>query len=93
MAVLRHGGMRKLFARLYAPSSLGSFLCAFTFGHVRQLDAIASRFLISLAGLSPLIIPEPDGDNLFLDVDDTFQSRSTGIRNRAPASATRGCAG
>jgi hypothetical protein len=72
MAVLRHGGMRKLFAHLYAPSTLGSFLRAFTFGHVRQLDAIASRFLISLAALSPLIVPEPDGDYVFLDVDDTI---------------------
>ena len=72
MAVLRHGGMRKLFAHLYASSTLGSFLRAFTFGHVRQLDAIASRFLISLAALSPLIIPEPDGDYVFLDVDDTI---------------------
>src|SRR5450830_418796 len=72
MAVLRHGGMRKLFAHLYAPSTLGSFLRAFTFGHVRQLDAIASRFLISLAALCPLIIPEPDGDYVFLDVDDTI---------------------
>jgi hypothetical protein len=72
MAVLRHGGMRKLFAHLYAPSTLGSFLRAFTFGHVRQLDAIASRFLICLAALSPLIIPEPDGDYVFLDVDDTI---------------------
>src|SRR5674476_257295 len=72
MAVLRHGGMRKLFAHLYAPSTLGSFLRAFTFGHVRQLDAIASRFLISLAGLSPVIVPEPTGDYVFLDVDDTI---------------------
>ena len=72
MAVLRHGGMRKLFAHLYAPSTLGSFLRAFTFGHVRQLDAVASRFLISLAALSPLISPEPDGDYVFLDVDDTI---------------------
>src|SRR5665647_2509900 len=31
MAVLRHGGMRKLFAHLYAPSTLGSFLRAFRF--------------------------------------------------------------
>ncbi|TDW28395.1 IS1380 family transposase [Cryobacterium psychrophilum] len=72
MAVLRHGGMRKLFAHLYAPSTLGSFLRAFTFGHVRQLDAIASRFLIRLAALSPLILLEPDGDYVFLDVDDTI---------------------
>ena len=49
LALLRHGGMGRVFARAYAPSTLGSFLRAFTFGHVRQLDAIASRFLIALA--------------------------------------------
>jgi hypothetical protein len=53
MAMLRHGGMGRVFARAYAPSTLGSFLRAFTFGHVRQLDAIASRFLIALAGPDP----------------------------------------
>ncbi|TYC95452.1 IS1380 family transposase, partial [Arthrobacter echini] len=42
---LRHGGMKRLFSSCYAPSTLGSFLRAFTFGHVRQLDAVASRFL------------------------------------------------
>lgn len=52
MALLRHGGMGRVFAKAYAPSTLGSFLRAFTFGHVRQLDAIASRFLIALAGLT-----------------------------------------
>jgi len=36
MAILRHGGMKKLFTGTYAPSTLGSFLRAFTFGHVRQ---------------------------------------------------------
>jgi hypothetical protein len=36
MALLRHGGMSRIFARAYAPSTLGSFLRAFTFGHVRQ---------------------------------------------------------
>ncbi len=45
LAVLRHGGMAKLFTRIYAPSTLGSFLRMFRFGHVRQLDAIAARFL------------------------------------------------
>ena len=49
MAVLRHGGMSKVFNSAYAPSTLGSFLRAFTFGHVRQLDAVASRFLVGLA--------------------------------------------
>ena len=42
-AILRHGGMKKLFVGTYAPSTLGSFLRAFTFGHVRQLDAVAWR--------------------------------------------------
>jgi hypothetical protein len=40
MAILRHGGMRKVFSNCYAPSTLGSFLREFTFGHVRQLDAV-----------------------------------------------------
>ncbi len=47
MAVLRHGGMGKVFTAAYAPSTLGSFLRAFTFGHVRQLDAVAARFLLA----------------------------------------------
>jgi hypothetical protein len=55
MAVLRHGAMGKLFDRPYAPTTLGSFLRTFTFGHVRQLDAIASRFLGNLARLAPLL--------------------------------------
>jgi hypothetical protein len=44
MAVLRHGGMRKLFAHLYASSTLGSFLRAFTFGLAQRLrpDACSS---------------------------------------------------
>jgi hypothetical protein len=48
MALLRHGGMARVFDRAYAPSTPGSFLRAFTFGHVRQLDAIASRLLTRL---------------------------------------------
>ena len=46
MALLRHGSMGKVFTGAYAPSTLGSFLRAFTFGHVRQVDAVASRFLL-----------------------------------------------
>jgi hypothetical protein len=83
MALLRHGGMGRVFARAYAPSTLGSFLRAFTFGHVRQLDAIASRFLIAVAGLTDLlgartgpgaVNTDHAGDQAgyaLLDVDDT----------------------
>ena len=45
MGLLRHGAMRRLFAGVRAPSTLGTFLRTFTFGHVRQLDAVASRLL------------------------------------------------
>src|SRR5690554_2802573 len=55
MGLLRHGGMRKLFTGCYAPSTLGSFLRQFTFGHVRQLDAVAAGFLTGLAGNSPVV--------------------------------------
>lgn len=54
MALLRHGGMNTLFTGRYAPSTLGSFLRAFTFGHVRQLDAVASRALTSLSTQTPV---------------------------------------
>ena len=72
MALLRHGGMGKVFAGAYAPSTLGSFLRSFTFGHVRQLDAVASRFLTRLAAQTPLIA-SPDGSGrVMVDIDDTI---------------------
>jgi hypothetical protein len=70
MAILRHGGTRKVFDSVYAPSTLGSFLRAFTFGHVRQLDAVACRVLAGLAAATPLL-DGIDGDVL-VDVDDTI---------------------
>jgi len=71
MDLLRHGAMRKLFTGVRAPSTLGTFLRAFTFGHVRQLDAVASRLLIDLAGRAPLL---PGADRLaYVDVDDTLR--------------------
>src|SRR5207248_2154924 len=35
--VLRHGGLDKVFTQMRAPSTLGAFLRAFTWGNVRQL--------------------------------------------------------
>lgn len=71
MALLRHGGMGRLFKTCYAPSTLGSFLRSFTFGHVRQLDAVASRFLKNLAAQTPLI-GDNAGEYTLVDVDDTI---------------------
>lgn len=74
MNILRHGGMSKLFDRVYAPSTLGSFLRSFAFGHVRQLDAISSRFLTNLNEHTPLLPTDRDNTDasmIFVDVDDT----------------------
>jgi hypothetical protein len=68
MRLLRHGGMGRIFTGCYAPSTLGSFLRGFSFGHVRQLDAVASRFLSELATRAPLL---PGEGTMLVDVDDT----------------------
>ena len=72
MGVLRHGAMGRIFNKAYAPSTLGSFLREFTFGHVRQLDAIASRFLLNLDATTPLLGDPDDQSMVMVDVDDTI---------------------
>jgi len=71
MNVLRHGGMGRLFDRMYAPSTLGSFLREFRFGHVRQLDAAASRTLVNLTQSAPLLQASND-ERVIVDLDDTI---------------------
>jgi hypothetical protein len=65
--VLRHGGMKRLFAGVYAPSTLGSFLRAFTHGHVLQLAAVLRSMLVGLAQRTPML---RSADQLtFVDID------------------------
>lgn len=45
---------------MYAPSTQGSFLRAFTFGHVRQLQSVATQLPVNLAGQVPLLLRQPD---------------------------------
>ncbi len=69
--LLRHGGMRRVFGGVRAPSTLGTFLRAFTFGHVRQLDAVSARLLPALTRWAPLL---PGADQIaYLDIDDTVR--------------------
>jgi hypothetical protein len=71
MDLLRHGGMGRVFAGIRAPSTLGTFLRAFTFGHVRQLDSVAAAFLTALAAATPLL---SGADQVtYLDLDDTMR--------------------
>jgi Transposase DDE domain group 1 len=72
MDLLRHGGVGRLFTGIRAPSTLGTFLRTFTFGHVRQLDAVASRFLIALAKNAPI---RPCADQgCYIVIDDTIKA-------------------
>lgn len=50
---------------------MGSFLRTFTFGHVRQPDAIASRWLTNLATAAP--IAAGIDDYALVDIDDTIK--------------------
>jgi Transposase DDE domain group 1 len=43
--VLRAGSLSRLLGRVAAPSTIGTFLRAFTFGHVRQLDRLLAETL------------------------------------------------
>jgi hypothetical protein len=69
--LLRHGGMPRPFEQIRAPSTLGTFLRLFTFGHVRQLDAVAARLLPPLAVVVPVL---PGADRFtIVDIDDTVR--------------------
>ena len=98
MAILRHGGMRRVFDACYAPSTLGSFLRTFSFGHVRQLDAVASPTVIGLAQQTPLLPRIDEYAVAGMDISRTGSGRAAGLDDsimvtpsRAPGSATPTC--
>src|SRR5664280_3302669 len=68
--VLRSGATPRLFDDLRAPSTVGSWLRAFTCGHVRQLDALsrALRTRLWAVGAGPKQLAGP----LIVDVDSTI---------------------
>src|SRR3954447_24789756 len=75
MDLLRHGAMDRLFEDVRAPSTVGTFLRAFTFGHVRQLDAVAARLLAALAALPGGSALLPGADQVaYVDIDDTIRA-------------------
>ena len=65
--VLRSGGMKTLFDGVYAPSTVGTLLREFTFGHARQLESVLGEHLVALCGRVDLL---PDADHrVFIDID------------------------
>jgi hypothetical protein len=70
LGVIGHGALPGLFGGIRAPSTLGTFLRGFTWGNVRQLDAVARETLTGLSRNAPLL---PGTDQYaFLDVDSTI---------------------
>ena len=65
--VLRAGGTPRVFDEVYAPSTLGIFLREFTFGHSKQLAAVARAHLVALAARTPLLAGADE--RMFLDID------------------------
>ena len=64
--VLRAGETGQLLGhRVLAPSTLGTFLRSFTFGHVRQLDAVLDVTLARAWALGA----GPRGERLVIDLD------------------------
>ena len=79
MDLLRHGAMDRLFGGIRAPSTLGSFLRAFTWGNVSQLGKAHRKFLAALAEQAPLL---PGAETLaFIDIDST-QKRVYGYQKQ-----------
>jgi hypothetical protein len=84
MDLLRHGAMPALFGGVRAPSTLGSFLRAFTWGNVLQLEKVSRLLLADLARRAPLL---PGQDTVtFIDID-SMQKRVYGHKSYG----TRSC--
>jgi len=68
--VLRSGATGRLLGTAKAPSTIGTWLRSFTYGHLRQLDAIARQLLMVCwaAGAGPHRLDEL----LYLDLDSTI---------------------
>lgn len=67
--LLRAGATQQVLPfRVMAPSTIGTFLRSFTFGFVRQLDAVAARLLANAwaAGAGP------GDDDMVIDLDSTI---------------------
>ena len=94
--VVRSGGMNTLFDAAYAPSTVGTLLREFTFGHARQLESVVREHLVALCERTDLL-PGAD-EQMFIDIDSLLRPVDGATENRAhptgtPSSPTsRSCA-
>src|SRR6185312_401264 len=64
---VRSGGMTTLFDGVYAPSTVGTLLREFTFGHARQLESVLREHLVALCERVDLV--PGAGQEVFIDID------------------------
>jgi Transposase DDE domain group 1 len=65
--VVRSGGMATLFDGLYAPSTVGTLLREFSFGHARQLESVLRHHLVVLCERTDLL---PGAhEQILIDID------------------------
>ncbi|MBV8346313.1 MAG: IS1380 family transposase [Mycolicibacterium sp.] len=65
--VVRSGGMKTVFGGVYAPSTIGTLLREFSFGHARQLESVLRHHLARLCDRVELL---PGADvRAFVDID------------------------
>lgn len=65
--VVRSGGMSTLFGGVYAPSTVGTLLREFSFGHARQLESVLRHHLVALCERVDLLPGAQQG--VFVDID------------------------
>ena len=65
--MLRAGAMPILFDGVYAPSTLGTLLREFSFGHARQLESVLREHLAALAERTELLAGIDE--QVFIDID------------------------
>ena len=99
--VLRSGSTGTVLGHdVMAPSTLGTFLRSFTFGHVRQLDALSEQILMRAWALGA----GPGDSPMTIDIDSTIQQvygkqkqgaayGYTGVLGEHPLVATRAATG
>jgi Transposase DDE domain group 1 len=65
--MLRAGGMPILFDEVYAPSTLGTLLREFSFGHARQLESVLREHVCALTERTELLVGIEQ--QAFVDID------------------------
>src|SRR5262249_56339545 len=65
--IIRSGGMKQVFDRVYAAATLGIFLREFTHGHTRQLSTVLRKHLVALAQQTRVLAGI--AERAFIDID------------------------